>query len=158
ARSRLARQVEDPVGAREVELVLGEVDARHVKARRVLLLERDVVVVGEAVERDDIVAALEQRLREVRADEARGAGDDVSHSRAGYPAQAARRSAAAFRAGPPGRRRIATLQIRAPWSRLAAKRASRTRFSTRKCVPFSACAFRSAAGPSARVSGTGFLG
>ena len=47
--------------------------------RDVLLLQRDVVVVGEAVEADDVVTLGAERLGEVRADEAGGAGDEVAH-------------------------------------------------------------------------------
>ena len=55
----LAREVEDAVDTRELELVLGEVDAPDVEAARVLLLQARVVVVREAVETDDLVAFLE---------------------------------------------------------------------------------------------------
>ena len=71
--------MEDAVEAREVELVLGQVDTADVEAARVLLLKRDVVVVREAVETDDLVAAFEQRLGEVRADEPGGSGDGEPH-------------------------------------------------------------------------------
>ncbi len=71
--------MEDAVDAVEIERLLGEIEAAHVEAARVLLLLGRVVVVGEAVDADDVVARLEQRLREVRADEAGGSGDDVSH-------------------------------------------------------------------------------
>ena len=39
----------------EVDRVAREVDAADVEPARVLLLQRDVVVVGEAVEADDVV-------------------------------------------------------------------------------------------------------
>ena len=53
---RLAGEVEDAVEPAEVELVLGQVEPEHVEAAGVLLLERRVVVVGEAVDADDLVA------------------------------------------------------------------------------------------------------
>ena len=59
AHAGLPGEVEDAVEAREVELVLGQVDALNLDATssraRVLLLQRRVVVVGEAVEPDDVV-------------------------------------------------------------------------------------------------------
>ena len=61
--ARLPREVEDAVEAAEVERVLGEVDVADVEAAGVLALERRVVVVGEAVEADDLVAAGLQRSR-----------------------------------------------------------------------------------------------
>ena len=43
------------------------------------LLAAAVVVLGVRVDAEDVVALLEQGLPEVRADEPRGSGDDVSH-------------------------------------------------------------------------------
>ena len=60
--ARLAGEVKHAVDAREVEGILGKVDAAHVEPARVLLLQGRVVVVGEAVEADDVVAGCEQRL------------------------------------------------------------------------------------------------
>ena len=77
--ARLAGEMEHPVEAREVEGIHGEVDALHVEPARVLLLQRGVVVVGEAVEPDHLVACGEQRLAEVGADEPGRSGDDVAH-------------------------------------------------------------------------------
>ena len=56
--------------------VEGLVLAKPGKAR---FLEGNVVVVVEVVEPDDLVAAIEQAPREVRADEARRAGDEDFH-------------------------------------------------------------------------------
>jgi hypothetical protein len=70
--------MEHAVEAAEVELVVREVEAANVEVRRVLLFQRRVVVVREAVDPDDVVAVREQALGEVRADEARGSGDEVS--------------------------------------------------------------------------------
>ena len=79
AHARLAGEVEDAVEAGEVELVAGEVEAAHVEPAGVPLLQRGVVVVGERVDPDDLVPGRLERLGEVRADEAGGAGDDVPH-------------------------------------------------------------------------------
>ena len=61
----LAGQMEDAVKACEVEGILGEIDATHVEAARVLFLQRRVVIVGEAVEADHVVTRGGQRLGEV---------------------------------------------------------------------------------------------
>ena len=60
---------------------MDQVDAEALgqKLANPLGVAREVVEVGEAVDTDNVVALLEQRLREVRADEAGGSGDDVSH-------------------------------------------------------------------------------
>ena len=71
--------MEHAVDAREVELVRGEVDPLHREPARVLLLQRRVVVVGERIPADRVVAPLEQRAEELRADEPGRAGDDVAH-------------------------------------------------------------------------------
>ena len=63
----------------EVDRVAREVEPEDLLAARVLLLQRDVVVVGEAVEADDLVALGAQGLGEMRADEAGGAGDEIPH-------------------------------------------------------------------------------
>jgi hypothetical protein len=70
--------MEDAVEAGEVELVLGQVDTRDLEAGGVLLLQGDVVVVRERIERDKVVAVPEQRLGQVRADEAGGSGNEVA--------------------------------------------------------------------------------
>ncbi len=77
--TRLRREMEDPVDAIEREWLGGEIEAAHVEPARVLFLFRQVVVVREAVDADDVVPLLEQCVRKVRADEAGGSGDDVSH-------------------------------------------------------------------------------
>jgi hypothetical protein len=82
--------VEDAVDAGEVERVLGEVEAADVerqisKQPCVLLLQRDVVVVGEAVDPGDLVAARGERLREVRADETGGSRHHVAAHRSTIP-------------------------------------------------------------------------
>ena len=64
--------MEDAVEAGEVDRVAREVEPEDLLAARVLLLQRDVVVVGEAVEPDDLVALRPQRLGEMGADEAGG--------------------------------------------------------------------------------------
>ena len=81
AHARLPREVEDAVEPGEVDRVAREVEPADLLPARVLLLQRDVVVVGEAVEADDVVALRAQRLGEVGADEAGRAGDEVSHRR-----------------------------------------------------------------------------
>ena len=62
AHARLPGEMEDAVEAGEVERILGQVDVADVEPARVLVLERRVVVVGEAVEADDLVAAGLQRF------------------------------------------------------------------------------------------------
>jgi hypothetical protein len=79
AHAGLAREVEDAVEAGEVEIVLCKVDAAHVEPAGVLLLERRIVVVGEAVEADGLVPGGNERLREVRSDEAGCARDGIPH-------------------------------------------------------------------------------
>ena len=76
--------MEDAVEAGEIELVARQVEPPHVQRRGVLLLERRVVVVGEAVDADHVVAARHERFGEQRADEARGACDYVSHDGLAY--------------------------------------------------------------------------
>jgi len=61
----LAREVEEAVEAREVDLVLCQVDAAHVERAGVLGLQLRVVVVVERVVADDLVAGRLQRLREL---------------------------------------------------------------------------------------------
>ena len=73
--------MEDAVEAGEVDRVARQVEPEDLLAADVLLLQRDVVVVGEAVEPDDLVALGAQGLREMRADEAGGAGDEIPHRR-----------------------------------------------------------------------------
>jgi hypothetical protein len=81
----LAGQVEDAVAAgdergqvRGVEVLLDEREARLLaQAGEVGLLVGARVVVRERVEPQDAVTALEQRLAQVRADEARGACNEV---------------------------------------------------------------------------------
>ena len=71
--------MEDAVHAVQVERLLGEVEPEHVDAGRVPLLLGRVVVVGEAVHPDHLVAGREERLGQVGADEAGRARDDVAH-------------------------------------------------------------------------------
>ena len=71
--------MEDAVVSSEVKLILGEVDTLDVERARVLLLQPRVVVVGEAIEADDLVTLLEQILGEVRADEAGRPGHGIAH-------------------------------------------------------------------------------
>ena len=87
AHAGLRREVEDAVEAREVELASARSTVRRSQPAAssrvgVLLLEREVVVVGEAVDPDDVVAGGGERLGEVRADEPGGAGDGVAHGAA----------------------------------------------------------------------------
>ena len=49
--------MEDAVEAGEVELVRREVESPNIQPLGVLLLQARVVVVGEAVDADDVVAA-----------------------------------------------------------------------------------------------------
>ena len=65
AHAGLARQMEQAVQAREVQLVLGEVDAADLEPARVLLLQRAVVVVGEAVDPNDLMAGGEECFGQV---------------------------------------------------------------------------------------------
>ena len=78
AHARLRGEVEDAVDTVERKLVLRHVQAQDLERMRVLQLQRRVVVVREEVDRDDLVAARQQRLGEVRAHEACGAGDEVA--------------------------------------------------------------------------------
>src|SRR5207253_9707298 len=71
---------EDPVEPVELEVFVGEVEPDHVQRACVLLLQGGVVVVGEAIDSDDLVPAAQECLPEVRPDEAGGAGDEVPHS------------------------------------------------------------------------------
>ena len=79
ADTRLGRQMEDSVDAGEIERFLGQVAMQHVEPPSVLLFFGGVVVVGEAVHSDDVVAGLVQRMRKLRPDEPGGSGDDLSH-------------------------------------------------------------------------------
>jgi hypothetical protein len=74
----LPGEVEDAVDAAQVERVAREVEPEDLEAGGVVLLHGRVVVVVERVDPDDVVTALDERVREVRADEARGAGDEVA--------------------------------------------------------------------------------
>src|SRR5205085_606581 len=78
----------DAVGAGEQpgERLGRDIDASDLQTHGggVRLLQLRVVVVGERIDRDDVVPGGLQRLGEVRTDEARGAGDDVAHGRGGY--------------------------------------------------------------------------
>ena len=77
----LAGKVEDAVEPEEVDLVDGEVDAANVEIACVLLLQPGVVVIGEAVEADHLVPEANELVGEMGADEARCAGDPVTHRR-----------------------------------------------------------------------------
>jgi len=79
AHPRLRSEVEDAVDAVEIELVLREVEPAHVEPTRIPLFLGEVVVVREAVDADNVVSRLAERLGEVRANEAGGPRDDVSH-------------------------------------------------------------------------------
>ena len=71
--------MEHAVDAVEVERLLGKVEAAHVEPLRIRLFLGRVVVVGEAVDADDLVARRLERACELRPDEAPGTRDDVSH-------------------------------------------------------------------------------
>jgi hypothetical protein len=71
--------MEHTVDAVQLERLVGQVEPVDAEGPRVRLLLGRVVVVGEAVDRLDVVAVGEQRLREMRPDEAGCAGDDVPH-------------------------------------------------------------------------------
>ena len=58
----LTGEMEDAVEAREFELLLRQVEPPHVQRLGVLLLEARVVVVGEAVDADDVVTARGESL------------------------------------------------------------------------------------------------
>jgi hypothetical protein len=75
----LAREVKDPVVAAELQLVLDEVHALHREPASILLLALEVVVIGERIPADGLVATVEERLQQMGADEAGGARDDVAH-------------------------------------------------------------------------------
>ena len=51
------------------------------EARQPRLLQFDIVVVVQAVEPDNLIAALQQALRDMRTDETGGAGDQDFHPR-----------------------------------------------------------------------------
>ena len=71
--------MEDAVDVVELEIGVSEVEPANVEPVGVRLLLGNVVVVGEGVDADDLVAARLERSREGRADEAGRAGDDLSH-------------------------------------------------------------------------------
>ena len=71
--------MEDAVDALEVERAVDEVETLDRQPAGVLLLQRRVVVVRERVPARRVVAPLEERAEQVRADEPGGAGDDVAH-------------------------------------------------------------------------------
>ena len=62
-----------------IEVCVGEVELEHVETGGVFALAGGVVVVGERVDADDVVACRDQRLCEMRPDEAGRAGDDDLH-------------------------------------------------------------------------------
>jgi hypothetical protein len=79
--------VEHPVdpGQQLVEVDLVEVAAHEVEPLRgepgeVQLLDPEVVVVGQAVDADDVMALVQQCAGEVAPDEAGDAGDQCSHA------------------------------------------------------------------------------
>ncbi len=89
AHARLRREVDDTV-----EALVGKQPTHRVAVGNVNLVERevgviqllqsrelevDVVILVQVVETDDGVAAREQALRDVHADEAGGAGDEDFH-------------------------------------------------------------------------------
>src|SRR5690606_27797744 len=67
------------------------------EARQPRLLQGDVVVVVEVVEADDLVAARQQHLRDMTADEAGSAGDENLHAK--YPETESRNDTRAHRRG-----------------------------------------------------------
>ena len=60
--------MEDAVDAVQLEVVHREIESLDVEPARVLLFERDVVVVREAVDAGDVVTLRAQPLRQVRPD------------------------------------------------------------------------------------------
>ena len=91
AHARLRREVHDPIEtfAREQVLDCIAVDEIHAhepesvapfELREPRLFERDVVIVIQIVQTDDLVAALEQILRDVKADKPRCSGNEYSQS------------------------------------------------------------------------------
>ena len=77
----LAGEVEHAVDAVQQRFEVGghEVGLEHVEVPGVLPLALRVVVVGERVDAQDVVPGGHEPLREMRADEARRAGDEVAH-------------------------------------------------------------------------------
>jgi len=71
--------MEDTVETGEIELVHGQVESKDLAPARVLSLQRRVVVVGEAIDPDDLVPARHERFAQVRADEPGCAGDGIPH-------------------------------------------------------------------------------
>ncbi len=105
ARDLLRGQVRDPVAAGEDETELALLRAvEYLEAKVGVVHEAREVgdrAVGEIVDTDDLVAAVEQLLADVRADEARRAGD-------AYALHAATRSSAWTRSRIPGTTRSVT--------------------------------------------------
>ena len=77
--ARLRGQVEDAVDAAEIERLVREVEPPHVQPARVLLFLGRVIGIREAVDAEQVVTRLDERVRELRADEPGCTGDDVSH-------------------------------------------------------------------------------
>ena len=82
--------MDHPFGARGADqfghgLGVGDISAHHAEARirrqppRPQLFQRDVVIGVEVVHADDGLAALQQALRHVHADEAGRSGDNDGH-------------------------------------------------------------------------------
>ncbi len=71
--------MKDAVEAGEVELVHGQVETPHVQPFCVLLLEPRVVMVGEVVDADHVVAARAERFGEQRAYEPAAPVTTYSH-------------------------------------------------------------------------------
>ena len=154
--ARLAREVEDAVDPPEVDRVAREVEPEDLLPARVLLLQLDIVVIGEAVDPDDVVPEVAQRGRKVRADEPGRAGDDEAHRRNCRDNKRRRvlRSAAGRpRRRPPGRprRRSASSIRRRGTPPRAAPAARRSR--ARSPAPDSGYPPRAAAGRRRRSAG-----
>ena len=93
AHPRLRRQVNhvpqtaDPCHFAQHAVVVGDVQPVEAEAglfgqpRQPRLLERNVVIVVEVVDADDLFAARKQRLSDVITDEAGGAGHEEAHQR-----------------------------------------------------------------------------
>ena len=91
AHSRLGGEMEDPldplvgIGESLHGAAIGDVEALEgeipetLEQRQPRLLQVDVVIVVEVVDADDLIAALEQGLGGVKADETGRAGDEKAH-------------------------------------------------------------------------------
>ncbi len=113
--------VRSPSSAVEIEILNGRLDETEARMRQraaqVPLLDRTRVVVGEAVDADDVGAVGEQPLGQRRSDEAGAAGDERLH-------ESTPRTRAGNRQGRPWRSSVAWTVV--PVARVAASAARTT--------------------------------